>query len=370
MKRAKNILADLVNVNINQFDTHSMLVNMPDGTYNLQTGEKYPHRKEDYITMITGCSASSNYHGSLWEKTLNEIIPNADTREYFQRFCGYCLSGSTRAEKFIIAYGSGGKGKGTLLETIAAALGDYAIQIPVEILLKGKTSNGETPAAQLLSFKGKRLVLFSESGLGRKLDEAKIKWLTGGDTLNARGMYAKKPTTWKPTHKIIIQSNYLPHISDPTDDGIERRLIIVPFHADITERDTTLKDRLQQTEELQHVMAWLIEGFKKWQSADLGEPSAEMKAISSKFYADNDLLSQWFVECCDIGSGLEMPMKQGKECFNDWLTGGKSTQETTSLKVFSAGMESHGFVKKRKNSIYCFMGIALKNAFSEKTKTQ
>ena len=367
--RTKAVLADLLNVDITTFDTHSFLLNTPDGTLNLMTGEKHPHNKAERITKITGCSASDSYHGSLWEKTLTEVLPDADTREYFQRFCGYCLSGDTSEEKFVIAYGGGGKGKGTLLETIAAAMGDYAVQTPVELLLKSKTGNGETPAAQLLNIRGKHLVLCSESGLGRKLDEAKIKWLTGGDTLTARGMYAKKPTTWQPTHKIIIQSNYLPHISDATDEGIGRRLIIIPFNADIAERDTTLKGRLRQQEELQHVMSWMLEGYQKWQSAGLPEESAEMKLVKDKFYADNDLLSQWFVECCDIGSGLEMPMKHGKESYNDWLTGGKTTNETVGLKVFSAGMESHGFCKVRKNTGYVFTGIALKNALTAKKCT-
>lgn len=368
--KAKNMLQDFQNVSITQFDGLSYLLNMPDGTINLQTGEKYPHNKCDYITQIAGCTdCNNNYHGSLWERTLTEVLPDTGTREYFQCFCGYCLSGDVSEEKFLIAYGEGGKGKGTLLETIAAAMGDYATQIPVEVLLKSKTGNGEAPAAQLLSTKGKRLVLCSESGLGRKLDEAKIKWLTGGDKLTARAMYAKNPTTWKPTHKIIIQSNYLPHISDATDTGIQRRLIIIPFKADIAERDTTLKSRLQQQEELQHVMAWLLAGYQKWQSAGLCEESAEMKQIKNKFYDDNDLLSQWFVECCDIGSGYEMPMKQGKESFNDWLTGGKATHETVGLKVFSAGMESHGFCKVRKNTGFVFAGIALKNALTAKNYT-
>ncbi len=361
IQNAKNIFADLVNTDAAMFDSNSNLLNMPNGSYDLLTGELHPHRREDLITQMTGGSASTDYHGSLWEKTLIEIIPDADTRETFQRFAGYCLSGDISEEKFIIAYGEGGKGKGTLLETISAAMGDYATQIPVEVILKGKTGNGEAPAAQLLNLRGKRLALCSESGLGRSMDEAKIKWLTGGDTLTARGMYAKKPTSWKPTHKIIIQSNYLPHIADAMDTGIQRRLQILPFHADIDRADTTLKGRLCQPEELRHVMAWLLEGYRKWQSAGLCDESAEMIAAKGKFYADNDLLSQWFAEECIIGSEYEMPMKYGKERYNEWLTGGRASTERVGLKEFSADMEAHGYVKKRKNyGGYFFMGIGLK----------
>ena len=367
INNAKGILSDLLNTDESNFDKYPYLLNMPGGTRDLQSDRFYPADRNDYLTQITSCNASADYHGSLWDQTLIDVIPDAMTREYLQRYCGYCLSGDVSEELFLVAYGEGGKGKGTVFETIAAAMGDYATQIPVEVILKGKTGNGEAPAAQLLNLRGKRLVLCSESGLGRSMDEAKIKWLTGGDTLTARGVFAKKPTSWKPTHKIIIQSNYLPQISDAKDSGLDRRYEIIPFHADIAERDTTLKQRLRSPEELQHVMAWLLEGYKKWQSGGLAEPSEEMKSMKRKYKSDNDLLSQWVVECCNVGSDCEMPMKQGKEAYNEWLTGGRT--EKIGLREFSADMESHGYVKRRKNIGYVFKGIELKGTTAEKPFT-
>ena len=364
INNAKGILSDLLNTDESNFDKYPYLLNMPGGTLDLQTDRSYPADRNNYLTQITACNAAADYHGSLWDQTLMDVIPDAMTREYLQRYCGYCLSGDVSEELFLIAYGEGGKGKGTVFETMAAAMGDYATQIPVEVILKHKyAANANAPTPELIKLKGKRLALCTETGLGRKLDEAKIKWLTGGDTITARAMYAKKPISFTPTHKIIIQSNYLPQISDANDTGLDRRYEIIPFHADITDRDTTLKQRLRTPEELQHVMAWLLEGFKKWQSGSLSEPSEEMKAMKRKYKSDNDLLSQWCVECCNIGSDLEMPMKQGKEAYNEWLTGGRT--EKVGLQEFSADMESHGYVKRRKNTGYVFKGIELKGTSVE-----
>lgn len=355
----KKLLADYLNVEDPGFDKNVVLLNMPDCTLNLETGEQNGHRREDFITKMTGCAASATYEGSLWEKTLNEVLPDAGTRQYFQRFCGYCLSGDVSEEKFLIAYGEGGAGKGTLLESITAAMGDYATQIPVDLLLQSKANTGEGPAAQLLNLRGMRLALCSESGLGRRLNEAKIKWITGGDTLTARGMYAKKPSHWLPSHKVIIQSNYMPQIADAMDTGIRRRLVIIPFRASGFTVIPKLKAQLKAPEELPAVMAWLLEGYWLWQREGLGPESAEMLAAKGKYYDEQDLLQHWLDECCVIGAGHKLHLTTGKEAFNKWLTDGRTTQESVGLKRFRADMEAHGFRIERKNRGNYFIGVDL-----------
>ncbi len=357
--KAKSIFADLCTVDTGLLDADENLLNMPDGTLNLQTGDTHSHERADLITKMTGCTAVDYTGGSLWMQTLAQVLPDDGTREYFQRFAGYCLSGDVSEEKFLIAYGEGGRGKGTVLETIAAAMGDYATQLPVGVILKAKTSNGETPEAQLLNLRGARLALCSESGLGRKLDEAKVKWLTGGDTLTARALYARNPTSWKPSHKIVIQSNYLPHISDAMDSGIRRRLVIIPFTASIAEADTTLKKRLQKPENLGPVLGWLLDGYRKWQAGGLPDETEEMKRIKEKFYTDNDLLAQWIADACETGAGYELPVKEGLRSFNSFAAGGRWAG-SVSLKEFSADMEKHGFAKKRKTSGMLFVGVRMK----------
>ena len=364
IRAAKALLADYLDVDGGNegpvFDRSVNLLNTPGGTLNLDTGEYHAHRREDLITKITGCAAGCTYHGSLWEKTLNEVLPDAGTQQYFQRFCGYCLNGDVSEEKFIIAYGEGGAGKGTLLEAIAAAMGDYATQIPVDLLLQSKAGTGEAPAAQLLSLRGKRMALCSESGLGRRLNEAKIKWITGGDTLTARGLYARKPTNWLPTHKVIIQSNYMPQIADAMDSGIRRRLVIIPFRASGFTVNPRLKAQLKAPDELQNVLAWLIDGHQKWRLFGLGEESQEMLAAKGRYYDEQDLLQHWLDECCIMGAGYRMHLTTGKEAFNRWLTDGRTTQESVGLKRFRADMEAHGFRIERKNRGNYFIGVTLK----------
>ena len=226
VRGALSFLEGLALKQYGEFDTDPFLLNLQNGTLNLSTGELRPHNKKDFITKICGASYESqsvanndsqakkpasetvsstgettakesgmnvdilsenNSATSLWEETVRAILPDPAVRRWMQKFMGYCLTGSTEEEKFVVAYGPGGCGKGTFFETVAAVMGDYKAVVPVDILLTSNVYNGgNNPTPELAKLPGKRYVLSSESNKNRRMDEAKVKLLTGGDTLTAR----------------------------------------------------------------------------------------------------------------------------------------------------------------------------------------
>ena len=48
---------------------------------------------------------------------------------------------------------------------------------------------------------------------GRRLAEARVKDMTGGDTLTGRVRYGKADIIFRPTHKLIMVGNHKPEIS-------------------------------------------------------------------------------------------------------------------------------------------------------------
>src|SRR3954466_4845109 len=58
---------------------------------------------------------------------------------------------------------------------------------------------------------GVRFVASTETEEGGRLDEAKIKMLTGGDKITARFLHKEWFDFW-PTHKLWVQGNYKPVI--------------------------------------------------------------------------------------------------------------------------------------------------------------
>ena len=371
--------------NFEAFDANPFLLNVQNGTLNLVTGTLQPFDKKDLLTKI--CAASYNATHSddaqetatrsvtaqdypengcadtpqppeptsppaapeekpfanLWEETVSTILPDPAVRRWMQKFIGYCLTGSTEEEKFVIACGPGGSGKGTFFETIAAAISDYKAALSIDTLLAtAYVTDGQRPTPEFAKLPGKRYVLSSESNINRRLDEAKVKLLTGGDTLTARHLNAE-PFEFRPTFKLILQTNHLPAISDAMDKGIRRRLVIVPFTAQIETRDTKLKQKLMTQENLDACLAWCVEGAKLWFAEGLNKDVPdEMAKAASSFYEESDLLQQWLDERTEPSLGF-LKFSRALDDFNRWLSIGGN--HGWQRKSFADAMHLHGKTK-------------------------
>ena len=380
------------------FDANPFLLNVQNGTLNLATGTLQPFDKKDLLTKICAAgfkenvatqkplscasakempakkdatagnvSASHNENNgksatplaqNLWLQTVNTILPDPAVRRWMQKFMGYCLTGSTEEEKFVIAYGPGGSGKGTFFETIAAAISDYKATLSIDTLLAtAYVTDGQRPTPEFAKLPGKRYVLSSESNPNRRLDEAKVKLLTGGDTLTARHLNAE-PFEFCPSFKLILQTNHLPAISDAMDKGIRRRLVIVPFTAQIENRDTKLKQKLLQPENLNACLAWCVEGAKLWFAEGLGnDVPDEVAKAASAFYEESDLLQQWLDERTEPSLGF-LKFSKALEDFNNWLF--KNGNHGWQRKSFAEAMQLHGKIKVRRETGYCYGGLCLR----------
>ncbi|MBQ9697187.1 MAG: hypothetical protein IJV46_01445 [Acidaminococcaceae bacterium] len=397
-KSVLDFLAGLASVKYKTFDANPFLLNVQNGTLNLLTGELQPHNKTDYLTKIcavaydrkilsesnaltetisaekTLCNGSMSAEsvtigemsvktdsipsGSLWEQTVNTILPDPEVRRWMQKFIGYCLTGSTEEEKFVVAYGPGGSGKGTFFETIGAAIGEYKDVLPVDTLLTTNIYNGgQGPSPELAKLQGKRYVLSSESNRCRHLDEAKIKLLTGGDTITARHL-GTAPVTYRPTFKLIIQTNYLPSISDAMDKGLSRRLVVVPFNATIENRDKKLKQKLLRRENLEACLAWCVEGAKLWQQEGLDDKPTVLAEAADSFYQENDLIQEWLDERTEPSLG-GMKFSRALADFNDWLR--LCGYHTWQKKCFAEAMKLHGKEKTRWGQGYVYSGLRLRS---------
>lgn len=285
------------------FDNAPYLLNCANGVLNLKTFEFVPHSPEQRFMKCTRAAYSEKEHSSLWRDTMRQIMPDNDTYDYVQRMAGYCLTGRANEEKLFFLSGPGGTGKGTFIETLGHALGDYSTSVPVEILLSNKgNKEGNTPTPYKAMLKGVRLALSSESGIGNYFDDGTLKLLTGRDAITGRFLHSN-PVTFTPSHKLVVSSNYMPAIRDVSDEGIRRRLVIIPFNANIQERDTTLKDRLFTPENLSDCLLWAVEGCRKWQATGLQEGtfSQEMRRAIDGYYLENDTLGEFIDTYCDIG---------------------------------------------------------------------
>lgn len=208
------------------FDINIWLVNCANGTFDVRTGEFRDHDPEDYLTKLTPVRYNPTAVAPCYHTFLKQIFRNDhELIAFIRRLSGVAATGDASDQALNICWGEGANGKTTLIELWIHVLGEYAGKVPEELLIADK-SNSRHPCEKVLLY-GLRLAVASETGQGGRLDEARVKALTGGDTISARGMH-ENFWNFKPHYTLFLLTNHPPHVRG-TDHGIWRRIRLIPF---------------------------------------------------------------------------------------------------------------------------------------------
>lgn len=345
-----------VPVRVAELDQHPFLLNCPNGTVDLKTGDLLPHERSYLLTQLCPTNYDPEAECTKWEEVLDTCFAGSnDLIEYLWRFGGYALTGNVREQILPVAWGGGANGKSTILITLADTLGDdYAFKAPRDLIV---TKRGERHPTELASLYRKRLVAVIETGEGQRLDEVLIKELTGGDTISARRM---REDFWnfKPTHKLIISTNHRPRVTG-TDLGVWRRLRLIPFTVSIPP-DKIIKgmDEILVAEEAPGILAWLVRGCVAWQADGLKTPEA-VNAATAEYRSAEDIVGQFIDEKCTVGEH-RLHAKAGElyAAYADWCEsrGDRPRRQTD----FGKSLTERGFSQHRgTGGARSWLGIAL-----------
>jgi len=295
MKAALELAASLPDIaaSTSDFDRDPWLLNVGNGTLELGGVPRLrEHRRSDLLTKIAGADYDPNATAPTWLRFLERVLPDPEVRAFVQRALGYSLSGDVGEQCLFICHGPGANGKSTALETVRHVLRDYAAHAQTDTFMRVGQRGADNDLARL---RGARFVTCIESGEARKLDEERIKQLTGGDTITARFLY-HEPFEFRPALKLWVACNDKPRVSG-NDDAIWRRLKLIPFDVQIpeAERDGTLPERLRM--EAAGILAWMVEGCAEWQRGGLRPPAAVV-AQSAQWRADENEVGRFLEERC------------------------------------------------------------------------
>ena len=335
------------------FDADPWLLTCQNGTVDLRTALLQPHRRGDMITKLAPVVYDPGATCPRFERFLAEIMAGREEMvSFLRRWFGYSLTGDTREHKLAIFYGSGRNGKGTLVEVVRDVMGDYAKATPADTLM---TRRSEGPRNDVARLPGARLVTATETTEGRKLDEALIKTLTGGDTVSARFLH-REFFEFRPAAKLVLSTNYRPEIKG-TDTGIWSRVQLVPFSVVFkeNEQDTELPGKLR--EELPGILAWMVRGCLEWQRSGLAVPD-DVRNATAAYQADMDVAGQFLNACCDTEDGAHVQGGELYACFRRWCE--RSGAEVLSDRAFAQRLRGRGFVDRHTRVGTVWAGLRLK----------
>lgn len=335
-----------------QLDTDPWLLNVENGTLDLRTGTLREHRPDDLITKLAPVEYDPKATCLTWEAFLKRIMAGDDARiRYVQKIVGYALTGDAREQCFFILHGTGANGKTTMTTAVAKVLGGYARHTPTETLLVKRNDTIPNDVARL---HGARFVTAAEAECNRKLAEALIKQLTGGDKIAARFLHGEW-FEFTPTFKLLLAVNHKPVIQG-TDYAIWRRVRLIPFEVTIpeSEQDKTLPEKLER--ERAGILRWAVEGCLAWQKEGLEPPKAVTEA-TAEYRDEMDTVGTFIDECCSRDPGVETPSKRLYERYSRWCA--EHAERPMSKADFGARLAERGFTPGRTNAGRFWRGLSV-----------
>ncbi|MDB4826939.1 phage/plasmid primase, P4 family [Gammaproteobacteria bacterium] len=332
------------------------LLGVPNGTVDLITAKLVAPDRDFFITKTTAVPFDPNSQCPRWEDFVLEIMDgNLELANFLQRLAGYSLWGGNPEQMVAILYGTGSNGKSTFVTTLQRILGDYARQIDPASLVSTRQASAGGPRDDLVRLYRARYAVSVESGEGDVLDESLIKMISGGDTIYARGLYAKEGIEFTPEFLLMLATNHKPVIRG-TDHAIWRRLILIPFEQAFKdhERDRGLADTLKS--ELTGIFSWMIMGCRQWCIEGLNAPP-EVKAATHNYRTDMDTIKEWIEDRCVTDADQMTPVAELYRSYKRWCE--IEGREIYSSSWFGRNLENKGFCGKKNEGVRCRVGLGL-----------
>jgi putative DNA primase/helicase len=319
-----------------ELDIHPWLLNARNGTLDLESSELRAHNRNDFLTKMLPFEYDASAACPMWDQFLEDVLPSPDLRQFIQCAVGYTLTGHTTEHSLFFAYGMGRNGKSTFFETIHALMGTYAQRMKTDVLMFSGRPTGDSATPTLARLPGARFVVASEIDQGRRLAESTVKDLTGNDTITARRLHGA-PFDFKPTHKLWMYGNHKPVIRG-TDDGIWRRICLVPFDVQIPKDkvDVWLPKKLKS--ELPGILAWAVRGCQEWRKNGALKRPADVTDATKIYRNEQDDLARFLDECCLVQETAFVTKKALYSEFVSW--GGSGSKNVFGRRITARGFES------------------------------
>lgn len=326
-------------VTVQALDTNGMLLNVLNGTVDLETGRLEKHDRSHLITKLAPVIWDEGATCPLFLGYLHRVLAgDAELMAFLQKAIGYSLTGRTDEQVLFILHGRGANGKSILLEILKRLLGpEYSAQADFGTFLDGRRDG---PRNDLAMFPGVRLVAASEAEEGRRFNESIVKSVTGGDSIVARKLYADL-FEFSPVFKLWLAANTKPQIRS-TGEAMWRRIRLVPFAVTIPEgeRDPGLLEKL--TGELPGILRWGVEGCLTWQRDGLGQAAA-VTAATSAYREESDVLAAFLEQQCVEVVGGRVSSQALFEGYVRWVQ--HNGERPMSQTAFGLRLVERGYIK-------------------------
>lgn len=342
----------------------------PNGVIDLRTGELRDGKQGEYILKFI----ETEFDPALMELAdpcpeankflLNSMDGDQEIVDFIWRLLGYGLITERKDHIFTIFWGEHGRnGKDTLIKLVTHVLGQpMSGDVPVEMFLQTQQSrNSSAPTPDIMALHGMCIAWINEAEENQRFALARLKKLTGGGYITARGLLDKLQTTWIQTHLPIMTTNELPKAKSD-DAAFWQRAIIIKWPLSFVDdpeqpyerlADKNLEDKLKA--ESKGVLARIVQGSMEYLRDGLKIPE-KVKNWTKEQRVKWDDIGQFIAEWCILEAHIEgqpyatsIPAGDLHEAFCIWYAENKDKRFSVSAKKFSEQLEKKNIPQKRSN---------------------
>lgn len=296
LKSALEFTKSLLAVSVTRLDADPWLLNCPNGTLDLRTATLRPHSAAELITRICPTPFEPDARDDVWQRTVWEALRGDEAQlRLLARFAGYTLTGQTTEKRMLVISGPTNTGKSTVTEPLYRVLGQvhdggYATTWDADVVqADSRVNRGE----KLNKTRGARLVLVGELEKGSRMADGFVKQFTGGDTMDARGLY-ENSYSLRPTAKLWMATNYVPQSPDPATQG---RLLLLPFLHTPAVKDPAVKQHLEESAAAHRaILAWAVAGCARWRGDGGFGATPWLEAAQAEYALESDPVLQFVQE--------------------------------------------------------------------------
>jgi len=332
------------------------LLQFTNGVLDLKTMSFEPGKPEYMICQSTDYDYDQEATCSTWNRVIDEIMGgNNNLVSFVQRACGYSMTGNTSEQCLFLLHGTGANGKGVLQDVLRWSLGDYAQDSPFSAF---EYRYGSSQSNDLARLHSAHLVTSAESGESKRLDEERLKAITGCDPVTARFLY-QEYFTYTPKFKLWLAVNSLPRVND-FSFGFWRRIRLIPFDVKFSgeKDDKQLREKLKP--EVSGIMNWFLQGYTEWREHGL-QPPEEVIQATKDYQNEADVVAEFLGSFIVYGEEFKVKASELYLAFLEWLESEHPKMKITQTLFGRRISQSTGIKSEKVGQFKYYFGFGLKN---------
>ncbi len=341
-------------------------VELPDllicqnGAFDLSTGTMHELTPRLFATVCLPVDYDPSAPSPTnWLAFLRSLWPDdQESIDTLQEIFGLLLTPITKFQKLFLLVGPKRSGKGTILRTLRRLLGTDNVTAPT------LSTIAEPFGLQCLI--GKYAALIGDARIKARGDKMpvvveRLLSISGEDSPNVARKNMKDWTGRLPT-RIVMSSNELPHLEDPSGAMASRFIILVLQESFIGREDLELESKLAP--EMPAILNWAIEGRRRLlERGRFVQPASGASAVE-QMAALSSAVSEFLRECCTVGPEHQAPKDDLYKAWRSWCMA--NGQRTTDSASFGKDLSSVGIKGARprvgNERLQVYLGVALTSA--------